>query len=236
MTYISKNNVKTSKYNQNPHKFHRERLRTRFVENGIDSFHEHEILEMLLFYSIPVANTNPLAHKLLSQFGSLKNVFEAPMEALARVDGMGEKSALFISFVNKIFLRLSEITPQEMVFSDYDTVGQFLVNEFKYDKKERVIALLLDAKFRLISKEKVGNGDFKSCDIDTRTLLTNVLNKNAAKVILAHNHVDGNPFPSINDKVATTSLISLLNQVGIELTEHYIICDDKYAGIKKMWN
>ena len=95
---------------------------------------------------------------------------------------------------------------------------------------------MLDAKGNLISKEKAGDGDFKSCEIDTRNILTNALNKNAAKIILAHNHVDGNPYPSLSDKAATASLISLLNQVGIELYEHYIVYDGKYAGIKKMWN
>lgn len=233
---MSTNDVKNTKHNQNPHKAHRERMRTRFAENGIDGFHEHEILEMLLFYSIPVVNTNPLAHKLLSEFGSLKNVIEAPMEALSKVEGMGEKSALFISFINSIISKVSESRTTETVLSDYDSVGRFLVNEFRNDKKERVIALLLDAKGNLISKEKAGDGDFKSCEIDTRGILMSALNKNAAKIILAHNHVDGNPYPSLSDKAATASLITLLNQVGVELWEHFLICDGKYVGIKKMWN
>lgn len=228
---MSQNSVKKD----NPHKAHRERMRTRFTENGIGSFHEHEILEMLLFYSIPVVNTNPLAHKLLSEFGSLKNVLEAPVDALAKVEGMGEKSAVFLSFINGVFSRISENSLAEIVLSDYDIVGQYLVREFRNDKKERVIALLLDAKGNLISKEKAGDGDFNSCEIDMRGILTSALNKDAAKIILAHNHVDGNPYPSLSDKAATASLITLLNQVGIELWEHFLICDGKYTGIKKMW-
>jgi len=229
---MSQNSVKKD----NPHKAHRERMRKRFIDGGINSFHEHEILEMLLFYSIPVVNTNPLAHNLLSEFGSLKNVLEAPMDALANVEGMGEKSAVYLSFINGVFSRVFEATPPETILKNYDAIGQYLVNEFRNDKKERVIALLLDAKGKLISKEKAGDGDFKSCDIDTRNILTNALNKNAAKIILAHNHVDGNPYPSPSDKAATASLISLLNQVGIELYEHYLVYDGKYTGIKKMWN
>ena len=126
---MSQNSVKKD----NPHKAHRERMRTRFTENGIGSFHEHEILEMLLFYSIPVVNTNPLAHKLLSEFGSLKNVLETPMEVLAKVEGMGEKSAVFLSFINGVYSRISENSLADIVLSDYDIVGQYLVREFRND-------------------------------------------------------------------------------------------------------
>ena len=100
--------TKDYKKDKNPHAHHRERLRERYRDNGILSMQEHEILEMLLFYSIPVVNTNPVAHALLNEFGSLRNVFEATPDALSQVEGLGEKSALYLSFLGDIFTTISK--------------------------------------------------------------------------------------------------------------------------------
>lgn len=222
--------------NKNLHAHHRERLRGRYRDNGIISMQEHEILEMLLFYSIPVINTNPVAHALLKEFGSLKNVFEAPIDALSQVDGLGEKSALYISFLGDVFTKISMSYENKKASMTFNSLGEMLVNEFSKDKTERVFAVMLDAKDKIICKEHICNGTFKGAQLDMKKIARIALSKDVAKVVIAHNHPDGNPNPSTADKAATTLLSSFLNQIGVELKEHYIIADNVYVGIRNLMN
>lgn len=84
------------------HDGHRERLRERYLKEGLDSFDEHSVLELLLCYSIPREDTNPIAHRLINAFGSLDAVLRADAKELIKVEGVGEKSALLISLTGDI--------------------------------------------------------------------------------------------------------------------------------------
>ena len=84
------------------HDGHRKRLKARFVKSGLDDFEPHNVLELLLFYSIPRKDTNPIAHKLISRFGSLSGVFDAKPEELMKVDGITENTAVLISMVPQL--------------------------------------------------------------------------------------------------------------------------------------
>lgn len=75
------------------HKNHRIRLRKRYEISGLDDFEEHVILELLLFTPLPRVDTNPTAHRLISRFGSLAGVLEAPEEELCQVKGVGTVTA-----------------------------------------------------------------------------------------------------------------------------------------------
>ena len=76
------------------HDGHRARKKEQFRRQGLDGFADHEVLELLLYYAIPRKDTNEIAHRLLQKFGSLQNVFSAPLEELSKVDGVGESAAL----------------------------------------------------------------------------------------------------------------------------------------------
>jgi DNA repair protein RadC len=76
---------------------HRARMTARFLKGGFDGFEEHEILEYMLFYALPRVNTNDIAHRLMGKFGSLAGVLEAGEADIARVKGMGSKSAAYLT-------------------------------------------------------------------------------------------------------------------------------------------
>lgn len=84
------------------HDGHRQRLKQRFLEEGLESFTDIQVLELLLFFSVPRQDTNPIAHALLDHFGSLYQVLEAPVEELRKVKGVGEQSALLLSLMNDV--------------------------------------------------------------------------------------------------------------------------------------
>jgi len=216
----------------NLHKNHRERLRQRYLKSGIDSLAEHEVLELVLFYALPRVDTNDTAHRLLELFGSVSAVFEAPIDELAGVRGLSYSSAALLKLIFDINARSLCASHTVKYMNDYDEVGKRLAEDFRYDSTERVVMVLLDSKDALIYIGTLSQGDFSSAKVSMRMLVHTVMLKNAAKVILAHNHPDGSTSPSVSDKAMTISIEDVLNQIGVELKEHYIIAGDNYIGIK----
>jgi DNA repair protein RadC len=78
----------------NIHDGHRERMKNRFQEHGLENFDDPRVLELILFYALPRADVNPIAHGLMNKFGSLAAVFDAPVDELCKVSGIGENTAL----------------------------------------------------------------------------------------------------------------------------------------------
>ena len=144
------------KTNDKIHQGHRARLKSQFLENGITSLTDIQKLELLLFFAIPQKDTNPIAHKLLNKFGSLKNVFAADYLKLIDIDGIKENSALLISLVNafsnyvhkpdnKDILNSSESTIKYAVDLFHNaTVEQFYVVCLTKDGAVKKCVLLAD--------------------------------------------------------------------------------------------
>ena len=97
--------MRLAKEELSPHSGHRKRMRDRFLRDGIDSLQDHEVLELLLFYAIPRQDTNELAHRLLAKFRTLSGVFDAPIEELKRVEGIGGTTAVFLKTYPEVFRR-----------------------------------------------------------------------------------------------------------------------------------
>ena len=112
-------------------------------------------------------------------------------------------------------------------------VGRYLLPYFAYEKDEVVYTLLLDARRRLISCQEVGRGVVNAAEIRARQLVSLVLEKNASYVILAHNHLSGVLVPSREDDLTTRQLRSALNLVGVELSDHLIICGSEYVSMRE---
>ena len=79
------------------HAGHRQRFKNKVLETGIEHLPYHEVLEFLLMYAIPQKDVNPLAHELISNFGSFSAVLDADYDQLKKIKGVGHETALFIS-------------------------------------------------------------------------------------------------------------------------------------------
>ena len=211
---------------------HRQRLRDRYFENGIDSLHEHEILEMLLGYTILRADTKPLAHRLIDSFGSLESVFSASRESLKKA-GLSDTTIAHIKLVTDTNKWIDRNKMVGKKCADHNETGLFMVNELDGCGTETLVALLLDSKDCVLGFKKVCEGSFRSTSVNMKNLIEACFERNAAKVILAHNHPSGDIRPSTEDHVTTTSIEGFLTGVGIELVEHYIIANGTYFGIKR---
>ena len=214
------------------HDGHRQRLKTRFREEGLDHFEEHEVLELLLYYTIPRRDTNPIAHELMNRFGSLSQVLEARPEELAKVDGMGDSAATFLSLITAVGrYYLVNRTMQETILPTIEKCGHYLVPFFHGRRNEMVYILCLDAKCKVLCCKEMGEGSVNSAGVPIRRIVEAALGANATSVILAHNHPSGFAFPSDEDVLTTRRVALALDAVEIHLVDHIIVADDDYVSM-----
>ena len=214
------------------HKGHRERMRERFLEEGLDHFSDIQVLELLLFYCNAQKDTNPIAHALLNRFGSLSQVFDAPVEELAKVEGMGPKSALFLSLINAAGRRYQVDKAQNVVIlNSIDKCGRYLVPFFYGRRNETVFLLCLDAKCKVLCCRELGEGSVNSAGVPIRRIVETALGVNATTVILAHNHPSGIAVPSGEDIQTTQRVAAALNTVDIILADHIVVADEDFTSM-----
>lgn len=213
------------------HAKHRERMRTRFLEHGLDNFADHEVLELLLFYAVPRGDVNPLAHRLLDEFGSLANVLEAETPDLCRVEGMGEKTAAFLHLLPPMFRRYQTSKIQGTIYDSTDKVAEYLVKYYIGRPREQLSAVLLDNQCRLIRICDIAEGSATAVKINMRKLLQCVLQYNAADVVLAHNHPRGMCRPSRADIVQTSTIREMLKNIDVRLVDHIIIAEERWISL-----
>ena len=115
----------------NVHDGHRQRFKEQFLQSGLDGFNSHQLLEMLLYYSIPRKDTNPLAHRLMDTFGSLSGVLEAEYEELCRVEGVTPHTAMLLCFCGKLFWRYYQDKYEDgVILTGTQDFGNYLLPRF----------------------------------------------------------------------------------------------------------
>lgn len=215
---------------ENIHAEHRARMREKYLQMR-DAMPDHEILELLLFNVIPRRNTNPIAHALLNRFGSLDEVFRASIPQLTSVEGVGEKTAMFLKEIQYVWRRIETSKSNHQVLDTYEKIAKYLVALFCTETNESVYVVLLDAKARLMSSRKLFEGTVTSASIDARKIASYALSQGAARIILAHNHLSGSAEPSDEDISTTRFLRRSLRQIDLILEEHFIIAGSSYCPL-----
>lgn len=215
---ISKNSV---------HSGHRARLKQDFKESDPSLLSDHKLLELLLFYSISRRDTNETAHLLINEFGSLDAVFKASHNALLNVEGVGEQTALLIKIIDaindKVHLNSASKENKSMTCED---MKEYLIAFYRSKVYETITILSCDNKRRIKKVDIVGEGTVNSTDINSRKIVEAVINANASYIVIAHNHPNGAPEPSLADVDATRSLVVMLRRLDVGVYDHIIIGAD----------
>lgn len=214
------------------HDGHRQRLKERFLRDGLDGFTEIQALELLLFYAAPRQDTNPIAHALLERFGDLSRVLDAPVEKLTEVNGIKEHAATLIKLA-KAMGRYYDIckAKQETVLPTIEDCGEYLKPHFKGRKNETVFLLCLDAKLKVLQCREVGEGSVNYASVPIRRVVEMALEAGASSVVLAHNHPSGIALPSGEDIQTTRRVATALSAVEINLVDHIVVADDDYVSM-----
>ena len=209
------------------HGGHRQRLKERFLKQGLDGFTEVQMLELLLFYAIPQKDTNPLAHLLIDRFGSLAKVMEAPPETLMQVDGIKDHAATLIK-ITQAMCRAYDVSKRGKVefVETISDCGDYLKPYFVNRRYEMVYILCLDSKLKVLDCLMVGEGSINSANVPVRRVVETALNTGATSVVLAHNHPSGFAMPSAEDVQTTRRIAAALSAVEITLVDHIIFGDN----------
>lgn len=215
-----------------PHAGHRERLRDHFLESGVTGMPDHMILELLLFYAIPRIDTNVIAHNLINRFGSISRVFDASADELMQVDGIGKGAAVLIKFISALQGRyaLDKFRPG-MDFTSLKKAAELFSDLFSSRSEECIYALLLDNGNCLISLELLHIGTVNSSTVNPRKIAEVAFKKNAASLILAHNHPSGDSAPSRDDLSTTRHLLDALIPIDLTLRAHFVFGRNTYTDI-----
>lgn len=211
--------------NDNVHAGHRERLRERFLKEGLDNFQDHNVLELLLFYSVPMKDTNEEAHALMNTFGSLSAVFDASFEELCEVKGVGARTATLIKLMPSLFRKyeIDKLNRDDVTLNSAELVAKYTSKYFKGLTEEKLYLLCLDSNCRMLSFDLVSSGTVNSTPLNNRFISEKAFTSKAASIILVHNHPSGITAPSTMDVNATTGIMDAMKLIGVRLSDHIII-------------
>lgn len=213
------------------HAGHRERVLNKFAENP-NGLPEHELLEILLFPSLPRKDVNPLAHDLIRTFGDLSGVLNATLKELTSVDGVGKSTAAHLVAVGKVYaaLKNKESAKKKTNFSSFANCKADLLDYFSGLTEERFVTFFLNGKYVKIAALEYGDNYKDKVTGDLSEIAKGIAIHKPAYIFIAHNHPSGKAFPSKDDDFATKKINALCSLHGISLIDHVIIAKgDAYS-------
>lgn len=204
---------------------HRQRLRERMLQEGLQGFKDHELLELLLFQSVPRKDTNKLAHTLISSFGSLHNVLNAQAEELMLVRGVSQVTACNLAMLKEVWRRYKREEKEKIDLSDVKQIMSFARMLVAESYSERLVVVYVDRGTKyLFSEEYAANADTHSVHVDIKRVVSGAVRLKASGIMLFHCHIEGDCKPSNSDMRYTRKLIYALSGVEVVLLEHLIFC------------
>lgn len=212
---------------------HRERLRIKFIEAGLDGFLDYEVVELLLTLGVPRKDCKQLAKEAIKKFGNLQGVLDGSPEELQQIKGIGPHNI----FGLKLFQAVSEryrkgkILKKDLLDSP-EAVVDYLREKLGRKKKEYFAILSLDSGSNLIKISDISIGILNASLVHPREVFKEAILAHAARVILAHNHPSGDPKPSEDDLITTKRLVESGKILGIEVADHIIITKTGFISFK----
>ncbi len=214
---------------------HRERLRERFRSGGANALPDYELLELVLFRSIPRADTKPVAKALISRFGSFAEVIGAAPERLMEVKGVGEAVAQDLKLIQAAGMRLArgEVMNRPLL-SSWKAIVDYCRAAMAFETREQFRILFLDKKNQLIADEVQQQGTVDHTPVYTREVIRRALELASTAIILVHNHPSGDPTPSMADIDMTRKIIQAGEKLGVLVHDHIIIGKKDHVSFRSL--
>lgn len=213
------------------------RPREKLINHGADHLNDHELLAIILGNGTRETSALELANQLLSTYQGLRHLKEATLEELTLVKGVGKAKAANIKAALEIGSRVSRDVENRWQIRCPDDVQHYadkvLLPEMRDYDREHFMALYLDRKGGVITKESISIGGLHSSIVHPREVFKTAVKRSAASIILAHNHPSGDPAPSRQDIDITNRLIEAGQIMGIEILDHVIIGEQRYCSFKE---
>jgi DNA repair protein RadC len=214
---------------------HRDRLRQKFLKSGAGALAEYELLELILFRSIPRRDVKPLAKTLLAEFGSLAEVITAPLSMLQKTSGLGAATIADLKIIHAAAQAVTNgLVRSKTVLGSWSEVLDHCRAAMAFEDREQFRILFLDKKNQLIRDEVQQVGTVDHTPVYPREVIKRALELSASAIILVHNHPSGDPTPSRADIEMTKTIIEVCAPMGITVHDHIIIARDGHASLRAL--
>ncbi len=201
-----------------------ERPREKLLQKGVQYLSDAELLAIFLRVGVTGKSAVDLARDLLTQFGSLSNIFKASVTEINAVHGMGDSKYCQLQAIFEMSRRaLAEEIKHQDALSSPEKVGDYLQLKLGGQEREVFVVLFLDAQNRVQSQETLFEGTLTQTSVYPREVVKRALHHNAASVIFAHNHPSGIAEQSRADELITQALKKALDLVDIRVLDHFIV-------------
>ena len=211
------------------HEGHRQRVKSRYLSEGLDAFEDHQVLEMLLFFCIPMKDTNELAHKMIHEFGSLAGLFEADPKDICKRCKVSENTAILVSLIPSLARRYFKGKwGDKPVLNNSVKAGEYAISLFAGRIYENFFVICLDSQNRVNYSALVHEGTINEAAVYPRLIVETVLRHQANSIILAHNHPGGSLEPSSADIDVTKKIVTAIEAISSKVMDHIIVAGDKY--------
>lgn len=227
----------TTQTNNNLTKGHRKRLRERFKQAGLAGFHDYEFVELLLTYAIPQKDVKPVAKRLIRHFNGIPGIFDASIEDLTSVTGIGERTAVLIKLLKEgATFYLKTRIQGKGVLSSPKAVFDFCHHALAGERNEKFMVIYLSTKNEVIAIETLEEGTINQTAVYPRKIIEGALKHNASALIFVHNHPSGDPTPSRTDRQLTDDLKKAASTIDIAVHDHIIIGrNTHFSGRENGW-
>ena len=213
---------------------HRQRLRDKFLQSGLDGFLDYEIVELLLTLGTPMKDCKQMAKAAIKMFRGLRGTLDASLDELQKIKGIGPSNAFGIKLFQAISEHYAEKKiPRKISLSSPREVVDYLQKRLGREKKEHFLVLLLDSKNHMIRCNEVSVGTLNETLVHPREVFEPAVRLVAARIIVAHNHPSGDLDPSDEDLKLTQRLISVGELTGIHVIDHFIVSSQGYISFKE---
>lgn len=218
---------------ENIHKNHRKRMKQKFLENGIKNFSEHEILEFLLFYSIPQGDTNALAHILINKYGSLSKVLDAPLASLTETKGVGEHTAILIKLLPQIFKEYQSGRAESInVLKNMSDCYQLASELFCNATVEELYIVCLNGGNSILAKKMIAEGTSDKVIVVMRDITDFILKYKTSRILIYHNHPSEIMEFSKNDENLTSTIFATCILNEIDVVDHILYTHNGCLSMK----
>ncbi len=211
-----------------------DRPRERLLKLGPGQLSNQELCAILLGSGTREESVMVLAQRLISHFEGLHLLKEATIEELTTIKGIGPAKGVLLLAAFELGKRMNQYTPNDRyVIRTPKDGADYIMEEMRGLNQEHFVVLFLNTKNQIIHRQTIFIGSLNASIVHPREIFREAVKRSAASIICAHNHPSGDPSPSQEDIHVTRRLVESGKMIGIELLDHLVIGDRKFASLKE---
>ena len=212
---------------KNIHEGHRQRLTELVHKAGLENLSQVQQMEFILFYIFPRGDVNPLAHRLLDKFGAIAHVFDADINDLQTVHGIGPRAAMMLTKIPEIFNIYTDCYLDKRISADdYSKIYDYSEQILRFKNTEELYIVGLNSLGKIISKRKLASGSINMVGVSPIIISNYLASSRAVMVFLTHNHPGESAQPSQQDEKATEFFQNICETLGCQYIDHVVVGDD----------